>query len=631
MGASPPTVARMQWKSASLLVVATLATAALLFALLLSLDAATAAADPRGGASPSAPQHGPATAAAPVVETAAPAQRSEVAVAGEAEPERPRVRLVGSVVVSDPAGRDHTDCDGQLQLLVSGDTDSDELQVDVRKGRFEAMVQGDARTLTVRDARLADRRTPPVEELPIAALAEPVLLRLRWLPELNLRVLDDATGLDLTGVRVVRSAERLRHPGHADLEEVLPHATSPLQLPNHSTEATQRFWVMAPGYAWDSIELVTAEPRERTLRLQPGGAVDVTVIGAPPPKSLLHVFGPQTNTQQVALASLQPAAQGATRIEGLPAGPMTIALEIGPWYRDRVTLGETTVTIQPNAIATTSITIRPDLQQPPIVGVRGTLSLSAAWGRAVWLELKPRGVARTWQDKDTRIVLAAMQPDGERDHRFGPVPLTSGTYHVHVNGCEHHELLEISPVQPADLHIVVPDPVALRLRLLDAGTEQPLLGAHPDWHAVTEAWKQGGSPSSMNEQDDGWYTFLAAPGPIEIWATADGYTTGQLQHTVTPGSAELVLRLQQGCVCDVITKEGDTVVPWPENAYPHIEHATQGGGQAWWGNGQVGAKEPGEYWLTMGGLDAFEPVPRQRVLFEAGKRARVEVVLRRKR
>ncbi len=629
----------MQRNSARLLVIAALVTTALLVARMLTWEAAAPATDPDGtaaaAASPGTPSPAATSAAtpaaAPVAETTTPTQRSEATPEEAVEPERPRVRLTGRVVVSDPAGREHADCDGQLRLYVSGDTDSDELQVDVTKGHFAAMVHDDSSTLSVLEARLADRRTPPVEDLPIASVAEPLVLRLRWLPELNLRVLDDATGLDLTGVRVVRSPDPLRHPGHADVEEVLRQATSPLRLPNHSTEATQRFWAMAPGYAWDSIELVTAEPGERTLRLRPGGAVDVTVVGTLPPNSFLRVHAPRTGTQETPIASVHPAAGGATRIEGLPTGPLTIALEVGPWYRDRVALGETTVAIQPDAIATASIQIHPDLQQPPIVEVRGTLSLSAAWGKAVWLELKPRGIARTWRGEDARIALTAMQPHGESDHRFGPVPLVSGTYHVHVDGCEHHELLEISPAHATDLRIVVPDPIAMRMRLLDQGTDQPLLGAHPNWHAVTEAWKQGGSPSSMSEQGDGWYTFRAAPGPIEIWAGTDGYTTRYLQHTVAPGNADLVLRLQRECVCDVITKEGDTVVPWPENSYPHIEHVTKGGGQARWGHGQVGAQEPGEYWLTMGGLVGFEPVPPQRVLFEAGKRARVEIVLRRKR
>jgi len=553
-------------------------------------------------------------------------------------------------VVADADGSVHDDCDGSVELhaMVPFHADNNvyELRsstVPVAGGRWHADVTTEATKLQVGTVHLDGRPAICTEEFPLTADLAPLLLRARWVPTLRLRVIGDDTGADLGGLRVVRCSDwqrdDFRHPGNEELRIVLEHGRSPLQLHHGETGPSVRYWVKAPGYAWDQIVLATDGSGERTLRLAPGGDVDVTFVGAVPAGAVLRVrevpdvapTPPGTpRRQDRPMAEVTLAAAGPTRVDALPAGSWSLSLEKGEWFHEQVVFGVATVVATAGAIVPATITVRADMQPPVAQRVHGTLQLSPAWGEDIHLELEPAGATKVWAKDDVRLRLDGMQPIGPGHYRWGEIELLAGRWEITVRGTEYRTIAEVGPGHPTELHIVVPDPNEVRVRVVDAATGLPIPGAAPSCNGTVAGWSSGWSHSPMHAVGDGWHRCLAPAGTIVLSAHPPGYAWAHASHEVRPGGNEFVLRLERVCGIELVLKDGEVTIPWPHDAYAQIEHTTSKAGVGYWSGNRVAAKEPGEHLLTIEPIPGYEPIAPRTVQIDAGRWTKVEIVLRRK-
>lgn len=552
------------------------------------------------------------------------------------DPEHRRIR--GTIVVTDAAGTrfDRTNGTMHLDLLTpmqpaEGHWMVNEVVAEVHDGQWEVQAPRTATELNVGDLALDGRPGRCDDKAKIPADDALIVLQARWLDPLRLRVLGDDTGADLADIRVVRMSDWMRdectHPGNTDITIVLAHGTSPLLVPNDQRIDEVRFWVHAPGYAWNQIVLATAERGERTMRLVPGGDVDVTVVGTPPAGSVLRVRKDNDDGTPFTECALRGST---TRIEALPAGRWQLALEKGKWFQDPVVSGTTTVDVTRGTIGAATITVNAPTR-PPIVHLQGTLQLDAEWGEKVTVEFEPMRSLRAWVENSVDLPLSQMTPLGDGRYRFGPVPATAGRYGVIVRGCEHRVVVDVGPADPTEIDIVVPPPQLVRVRLLDAVTGAAILGRAPSWYRhPPEGWDIGWGHTQCSDAVDGWYELRAGLGPIAIHVDAEGYAFTTETRTVVAGRNEFELRLPRACGVLLSLKDGDVAIPWPDHLFVQIENVVTKTSAAYWSGNRIATKEPGEHTLRFPPLDGYEPIPERTVLVNPGEWATVEIALKRK-
>lgn len=551
-------------------------------------------------------------------------------------------QLEGAIVVADTDGSLHDDCDGFVELRPLPADANGSFTIAVKGGRWQAEVATAATKLEVGAVYLAGRGASCTETFALPNEASSLLLHATWFPDLRLRVIGSDTGIDLADLSVVQlhdwHFEESRHPGNLQRAVVLEHGRSPLRLRSATGADSVRYWIRAPGYAWDLIQLATNTPGERVLRLVPGGDVEVTFVGDVPDGAALRVRPRHGGTAappgvpipyQRPTAEFRPAKHGVLRLDALPAGAWELSLEEGDWFREPIRLGAAPATVVAGQITPATVTVQGDVQRPPKVRVHGTLALSPKWGEDVVVEFAPSDALSTWTDEQERLRLDAMQPDGAGRHRWGPIELLAGRWEVTVRGTEHRAIADVGPGLPDVVDLVVPDPNEVRVRAVDATTGVPIPGASPAWYGTIDGWSSGWSHVDMEAVGDDWYRCLAGAGTIVIHCHPDGYMWSHGDYEVRPGPNEFVLRIARVCGVEIVLKDGDVAIPWPESAFAELEHTTTKAGVAYWSGNKVAAQEPGEHTLTLQPIAGYEPIPPRKVSIEPERWTRVEIQLQR--
>lgn len=562
-----------------------------------------------------------------------------------------RRHLEGTIVVADADGTLHATCDGfvELQPMVPVDVARGSFEVQsftttVTDGRWQADVAMDATRLDVGTIDLDERAAICADTFSLPSDQPTLPLRATWLPKLQVRVIGNDTGSDLADLRVVQGRywtfDEFRHPGNRQLQVVLEHGRSPLQLQHRGRADSVRYWIHAPGYAWDQIQLATNSVGERTLRLVPGGDVEVTFVGELPADAVLRVRPWQGGLalppdmpvpQDQPLTEFVPAQQGPTHLDALPAGTWALSLEKGDWFREPVRFGATVVTVLPGTSAPATITVGNEVQRPATVQVRGTLSLSSKWGTDVSIEFEPTDALQAWTKEHAGLRLDTMQPDGPGRYRWGPIDLLAGRWDVTVHGAEHRAVVDVGPGHPDVVDLVVPDPNEVRVRVVDATTGLPVPDAAPSWYGTVDGWSSGWRHVSMEPIGDDWYRCVVGAGTIVIHAHPDGYVWSHDQYEVRPGPNEFVVQVARACGLEITLQDGEVTIPWPDSTFADIEHTTSKAGAAYWAGNRITAQEPGEHTLTLEPLGGYEPIPPRKVVIEPEQWTKVVIQLQRTR
>ncbi len=314
----------------------------------------------------------------------------------------------GTVTLVAENGREHVAESGNAQIAVTCVGKYTVHRVTIEAGRWRLDLPDWPEKLELLSAVLGGRRTGPAEPVVAPAHAEPFGLRVRSLPELTLRVVADDTGADLGDVTALaeESGFHDRHPAGRNQLAVATAARSPLRFQATKAGETQWFFVGAPGYAWNTVEISLSDPSERVVRLVRGGSVEVPLHGKLPAGAVLRVRPEGGRECRLEIESIR-----ARRfpIGGLPCGSWLVALEVGVWVDQAEVIAQATVEVVAGATVSATLHIPNGAARPPsTVHVTGKLYVPSGWRDVRELVLEGAGKTKARFPGWRRLKIADM-------------------------------------------------------------------------------------------------------------------------------------------------------------------------------------------------------------------------------
>lgn len=287
------------------------------------------------------------------------------------EPERRGAhRIDGTVVAIDAKGVDHAGEGGQLWLLPEG---QEPFEVVVRGGAWQAWVDRDVPLAVI--AGTLEERSLDFDEMQFPAPLPPsIALRAPWVDELVVRVTDAESGEELTGIDVVampRGASATDHPGDFAPEQLVRSGSvSPLRFSRFG-----RWFVGAPGHAWQAVQFLDGDDLARTLPLPRACELVIEAPGlASHERGQLVIRRPEAGPLDSPLVTLSRRAGDRQVVRGLPTGRVVVEARLDfdgrPWRGHFVPLASKRVVLSLDEAAHVSLALAP---VPPGLHADGTI------------------------------------------------------------------------------------------------------------------------------------------------------------------------------------------------------------------------------------------------------------------
>jgi len=321
------------------------------------------------------------TEEAPVVSSENEADESAAAQVDEVE-------IVGTLVVLDADENEHAGESGTIEMFVlrgdsSGGWDGFAgRSVAVENGSFSLRIpRGTA--LMPEDIKVGGIKAVIIDGVDREETFDTdgeIHIRARWLYTHRLHVRDGGSGVELGNVQLVEVRDWLlqqnEHPGSLSGAEVVHAAIqSPIELPP-SRRQKVTYHARSPGYAWGKIEIAPAQSKDRYLDLFPGGALEVQVEGAAPPKgAVVRLHGDKENSRPLFEQDLHGEM---LNIDALRPGDYRARVEVGDWFASPLVLGSSDATVVVGDTTRVSVVIE---ETAPVVMVplSGVLILPPEW------------------------------------------------------------------------------------------------------------------------------------------------------------------------------------------------------------------------------------------------------------
>jgi len=618
-----------------------------------ALAPASAPLDPDGAPEPARVEAEAVRAVADALE-ATPADESETITL-----------LSGTVTLMDADGTRNDAPSGVLRLVVGGEHIGTGEDVEVTDGRFELTALLDPDGSVRREDDGAEYRAP-LDQLRCTCLrfgaegrgamlfcdaesgealddgptfparTADVSVAVRLAPALTLHVRDGASGVALTGVEVRASLGYRpgRHPeARGRSRPVVEGAASPVEVPPTTRIAGRTevaLHVRAEGYAWDMITVDMSARGERTIELDPGGALDVTLEGEVPRGASIRL---REGAAGRPVVDIGLSGRAERRIEALPPGPYEVAVEVGDWFADPVRVGHATVEV----VAGTASAVAIPVEAPGparTADISGVFVLPPAWGDdRPRLTLRRLTASSSGASRYTTISDNDITPyEGTPGHfRFAKSSLETGRYKLDYGPFDASILFDLPPAGRSDLLLQVGAPVDVTVRVVDADTGLDATGVDNIWWRVAPGDDDVGGSLEVVHRDaeTGLFECRVPRGPVAF--VVYGPTSGDLTITEAIDGMEANLEVKTHTTATVLLRSGDDVVPWPSGVRFEVEQVDGDGtsdssgmsdGEHWFG-----VSEPGRYRIEIPEIDGFLPHEPVEVDLAAGESTRVVVEL----
>jgi hypothetical protein len=470
------------------------------------------------------------------------------------------------------------------------------------------------------------------------------------LPRLmSLRVVDAESGANLEAVEVVLPREfpldDALHPGmERDARVLLRSVRSPVELPQSLFDA--RSWghvlggqrelrVGAEGYAWADVSLDLLRGGERVVGLRRAATLEVTLLGSS--RDLQAELRVRESADLPLLASEPAGGDGALRITGLPPGRLSAGVEIGFLWNDPLVLGS--VEVQLVAGATTAIAIA--LDAPPPVDrapASGLILIPVAWDvdhprpTLVLLDTALDG-GTGFIDVDGRAVPSPRA--GHRAYRWSHPGLQFGRYELRLYRPRGSMVFEVGPGGASDVLFVLPPPVELLVRLVEAGTALDIRTDELQWHPEIPDGVKGWSTDTLEfDAGSGLYRARVPAAPIVLTCWTMEFEAFQRQLDSAAIAGVVTIELQPASGIAVALRDGDAPVAFPESWWSKPVAEGDSGGEVGLSRMDRFLREyqvsaPGVYQLELPTIDGYRADPPLRIEVRAGEFTRVDVALRR--
>ena len=439
--------------------------------------------------------------------------------------------------------------------------------------------------------------------------------------------------------------DEYQHPGRVseDLKRITD-GVSPLELEPKTYEATRNvttLLVHSPGFAWTPIRIDLSQGGERELRLEPGGNVEIVILGELPKRGALLRLRQAGETASVPFGEF-PAKVGAPlEINALPLGPYHASVEVGNWFDDPARLGGIDIEVRAERREHYELLLDPP-KKPVFATLAGTLVVPPEWElESFQLSTELDGTGDGDSDRTlTRTELTAAEgSDDTWSFEFDRLP--TGTYLLEFSSGGYPPIVEYSvPVElPAggigDLRLEIPPPATVAVRLVDASTGALADVMYLHWGALHGEVGYARSLIGCNRKDEAeTFEFRAPIGRISLGSFGSGYTSLNEVVQVQPGHNEYRFQLEVECPLLIQFRDGETPVPAVQDWYPKPEHLDGEGVLLYYSHRTEGFKtglsEPGRYVFEFPEFPGFQPIGKQTVTVQRGESTIHVVQLERK-
>jgi RNA polymerase sigma-70 factor (ECF subfamily) len=461
----------------------------------------------------------------------------------------------GTLLLRDPERGDRSAADGWLLFERSAAAGQQETEVAVvEAGRWS--IEGLAgERLEFVSAFLAGIPAD-LEALPVEVPhGSPVALEAQAFPVTTLQVVDAATGQDLDGIELRWGtqnfiAEALRHPGDVGpLEFAQTGLSSPFQLEIPVIEEIPlRLWVQATGYAWNHVDVQLRTGGTRTVRLFPGGDLEVLVLGARPEvdwRVALFEAGDDPLKPGDPVAWQVPAEGQVTGFAGLAPG----RYQVGAWLLGEDLIAESlSAVVELTAGQTASVSIA--LGEQPAPAQRTHLTGTLRWDGMPTpqrLELYPSDLSAFRQP----VILPAsgMTPDPGQPGllRWDAGEIAVGEYVAVETDLGLYQPFEAGPGPATEVFLEAPKRAALVVRARSAGDGRAI----PEVSGSYRVLHRGRLPFFVEhplarDEERGLVRADVPALALEVKVSAPGWSAkGQTVELVSGETRELDLELER--------------------------------------------------------------------------------------
>jgi len=474
---------------------------------------------------------------------------------------------------------------------------NDPRRVRVVDGKFRFDAHG-ATAMLVTGLELDHRLAAADRGVEISADA-PAAVRAHWIPDVLLHVLDAKTRSELGDVAVVA------RPWSSTVEEgrvqpadvVVGRRASPVHVSwkqgaGYVLDAGL-LWIGAPGHAWRPRNLDVAPGNTKTVELDAGAALVVTVKGDDAerplerrPRIKLRDVGGRTAAAAEVRDEKEPklrsfygdeprpetspdwlvfdvlASDEPMEFDGLPPGEFVASLEIGDGSAPPLVLASALVKLVAGKTERLALSIQPDTIVEP-VHVRGTLYVPPSWG--LWmhgldLHFEPEGLRGGTQADHCIAAMNDMEavPGKTGWYRWRVGPILPAIYRIEVPRARFETRIAVGPDGRSDVTIALPEAALLVVKIVDDATKEPVALDFLEWNPVVEGpfdfrvsellhWDReeqalvGATPSRTGNFSGGTLAYELLGDPTQPTAT----------HTVHTGRNEIVLHVKRRCGIDL--------------------------------------------------------------------------------
>jgi len=490
-------------------------------------------------------------------------------------------RLSGQVVLSDAQGAPLPAGSGLLTWICWKGNHGKHVEVPVQDGEWSVTLEalGDPEALQVHSLQMGGERViveAPAEKLPIPEERFVEVLARRPSGSM-LRVVDAATGAELSGIRLVRGGGRgwdsEEHPGLGVESRMLGEGlSSPIDL-THEIDAKTRLdlsqrdlFVGADGYAWAPAKVDFAVGGQFQVGLKPGGDLVVSFLGyEPKDRGELRVRAEGHDGPLISKALRKTDPQ---RITGLPAGEVRVAVEVGPWYDEPLTLGKGAVTVVRGEVA--ELTVEVEAAPKPEYGMAsGLLFVPEAWGGVnthVTMEFLGTPLAG-FDDHQSMGATSQREADrpGVRAYAWSFDNMLLGSYELSLREPPFSITIDVPAGGREDFVFELPPPAELLVRIVDDRTGESIRTDSLNWNPKRPRGVSGGMLESAEYDEElDRYRIRGPEMEIELMLWDWGYAPASATVDLAAGVREHTLRLQRASVIEVTLVDGETPVAFPE-------------------------------------------------------------------
>lgn len=608
----------------------------------------------------SEPQREPAVLAAGENSAAEPAtipgeQREALAVVphesevDSAEAKDARV-ITGRVIVTDESGAEWKEATGAIVLDLWVGNTGKSVTLSLVQGQFSTKSDS-FDYFTVDDLDLNGRKaalTNPEQEY---REHEDVVVYAHWPKLTTLSVIGDDTGVHLTDVTLIANddwrTDDFSHPGAIGGETIVERQNSPIELTQPTGQVlrnTSSYFVHSPGYAWKLVRLYLANGGEREVRLQPGGTVEVRLIGAlPKGKQRLRLHRLEhgaLNGVPYTEAAANP--NKVTSFEGLRTGDYQVRVEAGDWFQRPAVLGKTPFSLNAGDIVSVDVVLDP-VEEIAKARIAGTIELPQAWNLEDFqLEAEPKHATVAGEMKTVTLDRSDMQGGGSRwSFEFRPLPVGAYELILYAGGWprtfEIKKSVSLPPDGLDDVHFEVGPPAQVVLLLINGENGEPAEISSVHWSAIDAGENSGTGYVNVSPVEPGRFEITMPVGEATVGAFATGFTSLNERLTIQPGVNEFTITVHRECPLTIVFLDGETVIPMPDEYwFPDPDHL-DGDGELLYVSGNTDGEyrtalgEPGRYVFEIPEFDGYEPIPDQTITVKRGEVTRHVVQLVRKR